>query len=131
MSGSPSAVDLLEALCAYLREEAVPELSGATRFKALVAANVATIVAREIRLGPVAAKAEQVRLEALLGCGENDGSEATLAEQLRGLNHELVERIRRGDADAGPWRARVLDHLRKTVADRLAIDNPKLLAKPD
>ena len=41
------------------------------------------------------------------------------------LERELCERINAGEADGGPWRAQVWDYLHATLADRLAIDNPR------
>ena len=67
MQERPSAVELLEAVGAFIREHARPRLTGAARFHALVAENVLKIVAREIEAEPAATEAECRRLARLLG----------------------------------------------------------------
>ncbi len=127
MHDQPTAAELLEAIAAFLSEEVIGALKGRARFHALVAANSAAIVGREIELGPASRAAELRRLRDLLGeVPENatEASEARTAEQLREANHELCRRIDAGEADTAAFRRAVLDHLRLTVADQLAIDNP-------
>jgi hypothetical protein len=123
----PSAGELLEALAQFLESEVVPAFDGRRRFHAIVGANVARIVAREIRLGPEHLRAEYGALCALLG--ETAGkAEASDAELMR-LNAELCRRIDRGDADIGGFRAVVIAFLRSVVAAKLAADNPKMLER--
>jgi hypothetical protein len=43
---------------------------------------------------------------------------------VRARNEELVSRIRAGKADAGAWREALLDHLERTVADKLEVARP-------
>lgn len=131
MQDQPTAVELLEALKAFLEHEVRDQLQGSARFHALVAANVCGIVAREISLGPAAAKAEASRLQALLaaqsepgGSGEPDHRDAK-SLSLKELNQRLCRHIEAGAADDGPWRQQVFEHLRQTTAEKLAIDNPK------
>jgi len=122
---SPTAEELLEALAHFLEAEVVPAFEGRRRFHAIVAANVARIVAREIHLGPEQAKQEYAALCDLLGKApaEPAPTQAMLAE----LNTELCERIEEGDADEGSYRKKVFDFLRATVRAKLAVDNPKML----
>lgn len=129
MQDKPTATELLDALAVFLRDEVAPRLDGGLRFKALVGANVAGIVSREIALGAHQERAQHERLKTLLGA---DGAKATapaededIASCVRTLSTELCRRIDAGDADTGPWRHEVLAHLRKTVEEKLAIDNPK------
>ncbi len=69
-----------------------------------------------------------MRLDELLVAPEPLPAEhAAVARRLRERTEELCERIRRGDADGGPWRAAVLAHLRQTVTEKLAVANPKLV----
>ena len=129
MLDKPDAKDLLEALAAFLAEDVVPELHGRKRFHALVAANVARILARESELAPVLQEREIVRLSRLLR-REPEGPSATAAERTlleAALGRELVARIDAGEADTGPWRDEVYTYLKDTVADKLRIDNPKML----
>ena len=124
MLDRPDAAELLEAMAAFLGEEVVPAFEGRRRFHALVAANVARILAREARLGPVHAQAEIVALWALLGRAGAPPADAERGELARSLATELCERIERGDADAGAWRPRVIAYLKESIGRRLEIDNP-------
>jgi hypothetical protein len=121
----PAAVELLRAVEAFLEREVVPNLAGPRQFHARVAANVVAMVAREIETEEAHLAGEWRRLGALLG----DAAPAPAAREdlRRGVlarNAALVARIRAGDADAGPWRADVLAHLRRTVAEKLAVSRP-------
>ena len=128
MQDKPTAVDLLEALAAFLREEVAPRIDGGLRFKAIVGANVAGIVAREIALGPSHDRAALARLARLLG-EDASAPDGDVAERVRRLSFELCRRIEAGDADRGAWREELLAHLRADVDEKLAIDNPKALSK--
>ena len=125
MQDKPTAEELLEALAQFLDAEVVPAFEGRRRFHAIVSANVARIVAREIRLGPEHAQQEYAALCELLGqqAAEPAPSDQTLSR----LNSELCDRIDHGAADKGDYRKKVLDFLRTVVAAKLAIDNPKML----
>jgi hypothetical protein len=123
----PSADELLDALAAFLETKVVPAFEGRDRFHALVGANVARIVARELRLAPAQCRDEYDALCGLLGETPTDSGPST-AELLR-LNAELCRRIDDGDADHGEFRRRVREFLRRTVVAKLAVDNPKLLGE--
>jgi hypothetical protein len=127
MQDRPDAADLLEALAAFLSEEVAPRLDGGTRFKVLVAANVAGIASREVSLGPQQGRAQLARLRVLLDAEAPPADEAATATRVRELSFELCRRIDVGDADEGGWREQVLAHLRACVAEKLAVDNPKRL----
>jgi hypothetical protein len=125
MLDRPDAHTLLEAVESFLQNEAVPALAGSERFRALVAANVVRIALRELRLAAGLLERECIELGKLLDRPPSPGLPVT--EPLaRELNAELCSRIRAGQADAGPFRRRVLDYLRGAVSDKLTIDNPKL-----
>ena len=130
MQDRPDARELLEAVRAFLEEQIVPALEGTRQFHARVAANVLAIVGRELLSGDDEIRVEWRRLLALLDAssGAAPESPAALVEVVRSLNSKLAARIRAGDADDGPWRERVLAHLRATSEDRLAIANPKYMA---
>ena len=131
MQDLPSASELLEAIAAFLQEDAAEELSPRKRFFALVSANVARIVAREIELSPAQLERECSELWSLLAkAGQVPAQRERRALALE-LNRELCRRIRAGDADAEPWRSRVLAHLRAQVADKLAIANPGFSSSAD
>lgn len=65
MHDRPDAPALLDAVETLLRDAIVPQLTGATAYHARIAASVVAIVARELRLGPAAERAEAERLGAL------------------------------------------------------------------
>jgi hypothetical protein len=112
MQDPPRPSELLAAVARLLREELMPELSGALAFKARIAANVVEITRRELDLAPAAEAAERARLVALLG------EEGDLAR----LNRELCRRIRAGAMSlATPGLA---DHLWEVTLAKLAVDQP-------
>lgn len=125
MNDRPSAVELLGAVRHFLEEEVVGALEGPRRYHARVAANVLAIVAREIESEEQQLVAEWARVAGLLGDPRPPPpGRAALREALRERSQELVLRIRAGEADAGPWRAALLAHLRATVDDKLAVARP-------
>jgi len=125
MNDRPTSVELLRAVERFLEREVVPNLDGPRRYHARVAANVVAIVAREIETEEAQLDEEWQRLDALLGPADakpaaRDALRAALGERTR----DLALRIRRGDADAGAWRSQLIAHLRRTVADKLAVSRP-------
>jgi hypothetical protein len=126
MQDRPDVFELLDAVRRFLEEQAVPALEGTRKFHARVAANVLAIVGRELREGEAFARLEWRRLAALLDLeptSEPAGGEA-LAAAVTAANETLAARIRAGDADAGAFRAAVLEHLRATATEKLQIANP-------
>ena len=112
----PTAPELLAAIDDFLREEATPALDKAEPrlgFQMRVAVNSLAILEREARLGPRADAAEQARLAKLLG---HDGS-------LDALNRDLARQLRAGERDERD--AALMVHLEATVADKIAIANPR------
>ena len=127
MQDRPDARELLEAVRGFLEEQVVPALDGTRQFHARVAANVLAIVGRELALGDRALADEWRSLVELLDVAAVDPPRdgATLLAAVRDLNGELAARIRAGAADAGPWRSRVVAHLKRIADARLAIANPR------
>ena len=126
MNDRPSATELLAAVEQFLEEQVVPALEGPARFHARVAANVVRQVAREIETEETHLAREWDGLAVLLGDeSPPPGDRALLREELLARNEELARRIRAGRADAGPWRAALLEHLARTVADRLDVAQPR------
>jgi hypothetical protein len=112
----PTASELLAAIADLLREEVTPVLDKTDprlSFQMRVAANSLAILEREARLGPAADAREHERLVTLLG---RDGS-------LDDLNRELARQLRSGERDERD--AAVMAHLQATIADKIAIANPK------
>ena len=112
----PTAAELLGAIADFLREEATPALDRTEPrlgFQMRVAVNSLAILEREVRLGPAADAREHERLVGLLG------REATLGE----LNRELAHQLRIGERDEND--PALMAHLEATIADKIAIANPK------
>jgi hypothetical protein len=133
MNDRPSATELLAAVERFLEETAVPALDGPARYHARVAANVVRIVARQLATEDEHEAREWHGLTTLLGAepAVPDGGRAAWHDALRARNEELSRRIRAGDADDGPWRAAMLAHLSRVVADKLDVAQPPRPAKGD
>ena len=130
MQDRPTSLELIRAVREALEREVAPGLADARlRYRVLIAANVLGIVERELPGEDERLAAELSALDALLGHEERRAPEtlAALRQAVLDDARELCERIRRGEADAGPWRARVLACVRETVAAKLAVDNPSAL----
>jgi hypothetical protein len=114
MQDPPEIAQLLEAVTDYLRQQVIPGTEARLSFLARVSANALDTVRREVLLGPQAQAREMQRLRALLG----DDAPA----DLNSANRLLCERIadERFDIDTPG----LLDHLRETAHDKLAIDQP-------
>lgn len=125
MAERPTQQELLGAVRSFLEKELMPELEGVRRFHTRVAANALAIVARELELWPEQLPARHTRLASLLGATEAAPQAIPeLAARIEELERELCDRIRCGAADGGPFRGRVLLHLRASVRERLAVSNP-------
>jgi hypothetical protein len=112
----PTASELLAAIADFLREEATPVLDRADPrlgFQMRVAVNSLAILEREARLGPAADAREHERLARLLG---RDGT-------LEALNRALAHQLRTGQRDERD--PALMAHLDATIADKIAIANPK------
>ena len=112
MTDDPTPAQLIAAVAAFVRAEALPALHGATAYQARVAANVLEIAQRELELGPMHHASERQRLRALLG---RDGDLAT-------LNRELCEQIAAGRITLET--PGLADHLWRTTLAKLAVDQP-------
>lgn len=113
MRDLPDDSELLEAIGAFLRDDAIPNLEGRPAFLARVAANAVEILRRERDLAPAAESAARERLEALLG----------RAGTLEELNEQLCDAIAAGELTlATPGLA---EHLWASTMDRLAVDQPR------
>ncbi len=123
MQDPPTWQQLLSAVDAHFQQELIPSIDDpGLRFRARIAANLLSVVARELELGPRQAADERQRLVALLG------GEAELAG-LPELTLRLIDRVRAGDFDDGPEQTRLMAHLRATATERLRIANPKFLGR--
>jgi hypothetical protein len=111
--GIPTTVELVRAVRLFLQDEVLPESDGKLRFHARVAANVLAAVERELEDGDSYREAHARRL-AELGVADD----AALAVAIR--DGHLDERI-----------AEVVELLRDSTRERVAIVNPRYLAPED
>jgi hypothetical protein len=114
MQDRPTAAEVLTTLKDYLDGEVLPNVSGTLRYHTLVAANLVTMLQRELAQYPAAAAREQAALADLLG-----RPDAELGE----LNDDLAERLRAGVGDAD-FERRCWDVLFAAAVDKLAISKP-------
>ena len=127
MQDRPTAEELLEAVRLFLDGDVVAALSGPQRFHARIAANVLAIVTRELAGDEDALLAEWTRLTVLLDRpAPRPERLASLRDAVRELTQELCARIRRGDADAAPFREAVRAAVGASVREKLAVSNPRM-----
>lgn len=107
----PTAGELLETIAIFLRDTA-PQLEG-KRFHAIVAANSLDIVRRELTLGPAIDTAAHTRLERLLG----------VQAPVAALDALLCDRL--ADGAIAIDDPALLDHLLRSAADEIRIDQPR------
>ena len=130
MQDRPTYDEMLAAVEHFLDTEIVPNVPGSRGFHARVAANAIRIVRRELQLQEEQLAAEWAGLDDLLGRADPSGEgRDALARAIQTRNDELCEHIRRGDADAGPYHGQVVNHVRRTVRDKLAVSDPGLLQR--
>ena len=113
MQDPPSTAELVAAVAEFIRDKAMPQLSGHTAYHARVAANVLDIVRRELALREPAEDQERARLQALLGSRTDD---------LAALNQLLCDRIERGEVTLQT--AGLREHLWRVTLDKVAVDQP-------
>lgn len=109
----PRTDELITSVRDFLRGDARKALEGRSSFMALVASNSLDIVLRELSLGPAHLAAEHARLRGLFD------SEEALEVMRRRLAHGLQ------DGSIALDREGLADHLRLTVVNQLAIDQPR------
>lgn len=109
----PRADELLISVRDFLREDVMANTKGRTQFLARVAGNSLDIIDRELALGPRARAEELARLRALCG---RDG-------ELGELRWALVNGLRDGSRELND--AALVAHLRATVVNQIAIDQPR------
>lgn len=109
LHGAPTAAQLLEAVREWLERDVMTDANARTAFNARVAANVLSIVERELELGPGQRAAHRLRL-ADLGCADDA---------------ELARRIRSGEFDDRLDEVSRIVH--EAVVDKLRVANPKYL----
>ena len=135
MQERPNKLVLLTAIARFLNEEARPALADPRlAFRALIAANLASIVASEMMSDDDHLVSELTRLRAIFEKGQDqtgpdaagspipERTDARRAEVLA-LNTRLAHALRA--ADGAIDQASVASHLRATLRDKLSVDNPR------
>ena len=116
LSGSldmPRADELITGVRDYLRNDVMLETEGRLSFLARVASNALDIVLREGAIGPHVREIERKRLADILN----------KKGDLEVLRWDLVRALRSGDMPLDE--PGLADHLRQTVVQQVAIDQPK------
>jgi hypothetical protein len=131
MQDRPTLTELLQAVTHFLDEEAVPHLIGSRQFYCRVAANVLRTVMRELESEEEQLADEWERLDALLPSKERPSAREALKQAIRQRTEELCQRIRQGEADAGPYHEQVLAHVRESVREKLIVSNPGWIERPE
>jgi hypothetical protein len=126
MNDRPDARNLLATARDAFTAGILPALPEALRYSGLMIANALAIAQREIEAGPAPARAEWERLRSLLGERPGAPGGEALYAGLAGYNRRLASAIRAGRFD-GPERAALLEHLRRTTEEKLAVSNPRAL----
>ncbi len=128
MQERPNKLVLLTAIARFLNEEARPALADPRlAFRALIAANLASIVASEMMTDDDHLTSELSRLRAIFSddaavAGIPERTDARRAAVLE-LNARLARALRAEDTTIDA--KRVADHLRETLKDKLSVDNPR------
>ena len=109
----PRTDELLVSVRDFLRNDVMDETTGRANFLSRVAANSLDIVLRELTLGPIHQALELDRLQVLLQSDEG----------LDALKRRLVTGLRDGQISLD--NEALQNHLRQTVVNQIAIDQPK------
>jgi hypothetical protein len=131
MQDRPTVTELLQAVIHFLDEEAVPNLAGSRQFYGRVAANALRTVQRELEHEEEHLSDEWERLNQLLSIENRPATRAGLRQAMRRRTEALCQRIRQGEADAGPYRKHVLAHVRESVREKLLVSNPGWITRPE
>ena len=126
MNQRPRAQELLPIARDTFTADILPALPERLRYLGLMIANAMGIAQREVEAGTAPACAEFERLRKLLHDSVERVSVDALDAALTAYNKQLARDIRAGIFD-GPERSALLDHLRQTTADKLAVSNPRAL----
>jgi hypothetical protein len=109
----PRSDELLASVRDFLRDEVMAATRGRTSFLARVGANSLDVALRELELGPAHRASEHAGLQRVLGT----------QGEIEDLRWRLVHALRDGSMPLE--RPGLADHLRRTVATQVAIDQPR------
>lgn len=130
MQDRPDKAALLDAVARFLLSELRPHVADpALNFRVLIAANLASVVAKETRLEEAHDSAQLQRLQLLLPDVDvaeqaNSRRSADRTAALKTLDSMLAERVREGGFDDSEMGA-VWCHVTETLREKLSVVNPR------
>jgi hypothetical protein len=129
MQDRPTAVELIAAARQYLESDIIPALTDARlRFQTLVAANVLSIVERELQSEESDLAIEWTYLAKRLGLGGRRLERlADLRQAVREANAKLCTGIRAGEFDQRDRFLEIVNETKRSVERKLEIANPRYL----
>lgn len=135
MHDKPDKALLLDAVAKFLVEEVRPAIADpAVQFRTLIAANLAAIVAAEIRNEDRHDLAQLERLERLFHpdrpAPAPPPTRAEREARIRELETELARRIRERSLGASETGLAV-EHVKQTLREKLAVLNPRFDLRED
>jgi hypothetical protein len=133
MQDRPSKEALLDALAGFLLQQVRPSIADpGLSFRVLIAANLATVVAAEIRSEEAQDEAELARLQALLPevRATRGSTRDELHAAIRTLNTALCRQLRSDRIDQEQF-ARSAAHVKQTLLEKLAVNNPRFETASD
>lgn len=123
MQDRPDKAALLDAVAEFLMHDVKPYITDpALGFRVLIAANLASVAAREERLEAAHDGAQLDRLRWLLP--DVDVRELTSEAALLQLNVSLADRVRNGGIPENRH-ADLWSHVTETLREKLAVINPR------
>lgn len=125
MKQRPDTAGLLEAARRELLDTLVPQLSGGSKYAALMVASALATALRDLQSGGGTVEEELALFRALYGDEPVASAGKDPADALPALNSRLAGELRAGDWDAMPATLRSL--LFGQIRLRLARSNPKFL----
>lgn len=134
MGERPDGHDLLIIAREEFIKDLLPKLPNELRYQALMIANAMAIAVREFETGRKCDQRELLGLSQLLIGTKTDIEiekivAQTTARSAQPYRRTLATAIRAGDFDPGTLgHQTMLQHLKTTARDKLAISNPKLLS---
>lgn len=128
MQDRPTVDELLAAVQRFLEREIVPSLSGRQQFHVRVAANVLSIVRRELQMQPAQALQEWQRLASLLAKERKEppAKPEAVAQEVREWTEELCAWIRSAPIETLKSTEELWHHLQLTTMEKLQVANPRL-----
>lgn len=135
MIDRPDKATLLDALARFLMEDVRPVVADpAVSYRLLIAANLASTMAREVRTDDERDDEELARLQALLPGVVPKGATSTRRGERRAaiadLNQVLVGRLRDGTLPDDRRKA-AEEHVRRTLLAELSVLSPRFDTSPE